>query len=184
LPTAGARTVQLTSRSGRLAPVSGDVEPSSSREPPRPWFSERLPIVIRQEEAQMKRLGVVVTWFLQALLGVLFVLIGIAKYASPMWAESFGRWGYPTGFHLVVGVVEVGGGLALFVPRLATLAAGGLAVVMIGALGTHVVYAEWHRLGAPLVYLLLLAAVGWIRRRDLGHGRLRADAPAASTMVR
>lgn len=114
----------------------------------------------------MRIIKTIVVWALQVVISVMFVLVGLMKFQDPSWARSFARWGYPDGFHLVVGVLEAVGGVALLVPRLTTYAALLLMTVMAGAVVTHLVHGELQRLPVPLVYLLLIALIGWLRRKS------------------
>ena len=82
-------------------------------------------------------------WVPTVLFGALFVLQGVFKLQSGSpWPAMFEEWGYPAGFHIVVGVVELLGGLLLFVPRFAGYAALTLGTVMIGAFLTHLFHGE------------------------------------------
>jgi uncharacterized membrane protein YphA (DoxX/SURF4 family) len=112
----------------------------------------------------MRKLAVVLTWGLQILMGVMFVALGTGKFNDPGWARSFARWGYPEGFHFVIGVAEALGGLALLVPRFVPYGAALLMAVMLGAVLTHAVHGETNRLMVPLVYTALVGLVGWLRR--------------------
>ena len=128
----------------------------------------------------MRIVRIVAVWALQVLVGLLFVLIGVMKFVDPSWPRNFARWGYPDGFYMVVGVVEAIGGVGLLVPRFATYAALLLMTVMAGAVATHLVFGETQRAPAPLSYLLVVALVGWLRRRSMK--RLRAS-PAEQRAV-
>ena len=128
----------------------------------------------------MRIVRIVAVWTLQVLVGLLFVLMGVIKFVDPMWPRNFARWGYPDGFYMVVGVLEAVGGVLLLVPRFATYAAVLLVTVMAGAVTTHLVFGETQRAPVPLVYLLVVALVGWLRRRSMQ--RLRA-APAEQRAV-
>ena len=112
----------------------------------------------------MRIVKMIAVWTLQFVVGLLFVLVGVMKFQDPIWARNFARWGYPDGFYMVVGVLEALGGAALLVPRLATYAALLLMTMMTGASVTHLVHGELKRLPVPLVYLLVIALVGWMRR--------------------
>jgi uncharacterized membrane protein YphA (DoxX/SURF4 family) len=103
-------------------------------------------------------------WILPSLMGALFVLIGLGKNLAPRWQRNFERWGYPDGAYAVVGILEMVGGLLLLVPRLTPLAAGGLGVILVGAIGTHVAFGEMNRLFTPVLYLGILGVSAWIRR--------------------
>jgi uncharacterized membrane protein YphA (DoxX/SURF4 family) len=94
---------------------------------------------------------------------LMFVAAGARKFTSPMWQRMFERWGYPDGFYLVIGAVEVLAGLALLIPRIAAPAALVLIVIMIGAGATHVLHAEQRRLPQIVIMSLLLALVAYGR---------------------
>jgi uncharacterized membrane protein YphA (DoxX/SURF4 family) len=128
----------------------------------------------------MRYVRIIALWTLQIFIGLLFVLVGVMKFQDPVWARNFARWGYPDGFYMVVGVLEAAGGAAFLVPRLTTYASLLLVAMMAGALLTHLVYGELHRLPVPLVYLFVTALVGWLRRKSAL--RLRA-APAGQHAV-
>lgn len=114
----------------------------------------------------MRIVKTIVMWTLQVVIGAMFVLVGLMKFQDPSWQRSFARWGYPDGFYLAVGVLEALGGMALLVPRLTTYAALLLMTVMGGAVVTHLVHGELQRLPVPLVYLVLIALIGWLRRKS------------------
>lgn len=114
----------------------------------------------------MRIIKTVVVWALQILVGAMFVLVGVMKFQDPGWARNFARWGYPDGFYIVVGVLEAVGGSALFVPRFTTYAAILLMTTMAGAVLTHLLHGETQRLGVPLVYLLIVGLIGWLRRKS------------------
>jgi uncharacterized membrane protein YphA (DoxX/SURF4 family) len=115
----------------------------------------------------MRIVKIIAVWTLQIFIGGLFVLVGVMKFQDPIWARNFGRWGYPDGFYLVIGALEAVGGAAMLVPQLTSYAALLLMTMMAGAVVTHAVHGEWQRLPVPLVYLLVVALVGWLRRRSV-----------------
>ena len=120
-------------------------------------------------------------WSLQVLLGVLFVVLGVAKFNDPSWARKFAGWGYPDGFYMVVGVLEIAGGLMVLVPRVASYGALTIATVMVGAALTHLTHGETRRLIGPLIFLALAAAVGWLRRASAARpARLPASERAVT----
>jgi uncharacterized membrane protein YphA (DoxX/SURF4 family) len=103
-------------------------------------------------------------WVATGLLACLFVFSGFMKFVNPEMAEHFSQWGYPDWFRILIGVVELGGGLALLVPRTAWYAAGALEVVMAGAVFTHLRNGEVPQAVVPFVLLCVLAALGYARR--------------------
>jgi uncharacterized membrane protein YphA (DoxX/SURF4 family) len=107
----------------------------------------------------------VLLWALTALLAAFFLVAGGAKLASSASSSvNFARWGYPGWFMCVVGVMEVGGAIALLVPRLAGFAAALLCGTMVGAALTHLAHGETTAAPVPLVLLALVALVGYARR--------------------
>jgi putative oxidoreductase len=106
----------------------------------------------------------VALWALTGLLACLFAFAGSMKFVSPEAAKRFADFGYPDWFRVLIGVAEAGGALALLAPRTAFYAAGALAVVMAGAVFTHLRAGEVPQAAAPLVLLGLLALVGYARR--------------------
>lgn len=73
------------------------------------------------------------------LLALAFALFGGMKFMSPQeLLDNFARWGYPQGSHYLVGALELAGAIGLFIRPLARYAALGLGLLMMGAVGTHI----------------------------------------------
>jgi len=79
----------------------------------------------------------IATWCLTVPLAALFVLAGAGKFGAAA-TENFEKFGYSDGFCVFIGIAEIAGGIGLLVPRLAMWAAAGLAVIMAGAVYTHI----------------------------------------------
>jgi putative oxidoreductase len=124
----------------------------------------------------MKYLKVGGTWILTLLLAVLMVGPGSQKFTSPTWQRMFRTWGYPDGFYLVIGAIEVIGGVGLLIPRLASYCAITLSLVMLGASATQVLRGGRNGVG-EIVFASLLAVIAWIRWRDRLRPGPRASAP-------
>ena len=93
-------------------------------------------------------------WACAIFLAMAFVSVGISKLDGPSamrWTERFVDWGYPANAQYVIGVLEILGGLGVLIPKWRRAAAATLVALMIGALGTHAVHAEFPRLIPPLV---------------------------------
>jgi putative oxidoreductase len=119
------------------------------------------------------------TWLLQLLLAVVMVGPGSQKFTSPVWERMFRSWGYPDGFYLVIGGIEVAAGLGLLVPKIASASAIVLAVVMAGAAATQILRGGRSGVG-EMVFAGLLIAIAALRWRD----RMRftpAAAPATTS---
>ena len=123
-------------------------------------------------------------WGASGLLAALFIYAGLvgkllnAEQAQQQFAEHFGL---PAGLALFIGTCEVAGAVGILIPRLASLAAAGLAVIMLGAAYSHLSAGDPARnLLVPVVALALLVFVGLQRLPDLRAGRrAAADAPPA-----
>jgi DoxX-like family len=121
----------------------------------------------------------VVLWVVQGLLAGVFLLTGTTKLVLPRevlekrmhWAASWPRWGIR-----LLGLAEVAGAVGLVVPGatgvvpvLIPIAALCLAVLMLGAAGTH------RRLGESVVPPLLVGALCLL----VGAARLQLPAPVS-----
>lgn len=105
----------------------------------------------------------ITAWFL----AVSYVVGAPVMMALEFWSHGPSqRFGYPPEFIYLVGVLQTLGGVAMLWRPLASWAAAGLAVLMIGAIGTHL------SVGRPLAaipafgYLALLLWFGWQRRGE------------------
>jgi uncharacterized membrane protein YphA (DoxX/SURF4 family) len=114
-----------------------------------------------------KRLGrgkTIALWVASGLLAALFVLSGSMKFVNAEEAEKlFAKSGYPDWFRVLIGVIEIGGGLALLIPRTTFYAAAALAVVMAGAVFTHLRQGEIPQSAVPFVLLLVLVVIAYTR---------------------
>jgi putative oxidoreductase len=117
----------------------------------------------------MKYLKIGGTWILSILLAVVMAGPGWQKFTGNTWARMFREWGYPDGFYLVIGAVELACGIGLLIPSVASYCALMLSVVMVGAAATHVVHGDRNGVG-ELVFAALLVVIALIRWRD----RIRA----------
>lgn len=103
-----------------------------------------------------------------AVLALIFIASGSAKLAGLEFElQAFERWGYPLGFMYFIGVIEVLGGVALLLPRLSALAGGCLALMMIGAVATHIIHAEWPMFVAASLILIFSALRAWLGRSEI-----------------
>lgn len=102
------------------------------------------------------------------ILAAIFVASGGAKLASLQFElDAFSRWGYSLPFMYLVGALEVAGAIGLLVRRLSALASISLAGLMVGAVATHVVHAEWPMLAVAGTITALAAWRGWAGRGEI-----------------
>ena len=112
-------------------------------------------------------------WVVQILLGATFILAGFMKTTQPIptlatnmgWVNS-----YTPPFVRFIGVIEFLGGIGLIVPAitkiwpwLTPVAAGGLAILMAGAVVYHIQHKESAR-GIPSLILLILSVIVLVGR--------------------
>ena len=110
-------------------------------------------------------------WILQILLALLFSTHGSALIVKPARVrDQLHHLPYSSRFLSFIGVCEVLGGLGLILPLgtgilpwLTPLAAAGLAIIMAGAVWTHMSAKEGPQIGVTAVVALLLVVVACAR---------------------
>ena len=111
----------------------------------------------------MTRLRFMLIWISTCFLAAVFILAGAIKFGDPTAAEHFRKWGYGDWFRILVGIVELVGGVALLVPRAATAAGAILSVIMMGAIFTLFRAEEGKQVLAPALILWMLIYVAYTR---------------------
>jgi putative oxidoreductase len=78
--------------------------------------------------------------------------------------------GAATWFRYFIGLVELAGGIGLLVPRLAALAAIGLALLMVGATITQAFILDGGPLVfTPIILFGLFVVIAWCRRASIAR---------------
>lgn len=102
-------------------------------------------------------------WALQFVLAAVFAFSAWRKFiAHPIPVETVEALGAGQWLRIAIGLAELAGAIGLLVPRLAWLAATCLALLMLGATGTHLFVIG----GSPVLAIVLMlgaAAVAWLR---------------------
>src|SRR5580692_8848610 len=105
-------------------------------------------------------------WVLQALLALAFVGAASGKLlGKPEMVALFDTIGIGQWFRYVTGLLEFAGALLIVVPRAKFFGAALLAVVMVGAVLTHL-FVLHNAPTAPTVLLVLTGVVAWARRGE------------------
>jgi putative oxidoreductase len=104
-------------------------------------------------------------WVVSILLTALFLFAGLPKLLTP--AKIMSQWVYAPWFLTFIGVCETLGAIGLLIPRLAALAAGGLSIIMVGAVYTLVSHHMTKELPVPIVVFFLLMLVIYLRRKEV-----------------
>lgn len=106
----------------------------------------------------------VASWIIQIMIAVLFLMMGGQKLMGEAEVTAnFARWGFPAFMQYIIGFFEVLGAIGLLIPRLAGAAATGLILIMLGALGTHLMHNEFDMVPIPVVVMVLLGIVAYLR---------------------
>ncbi|HKE05681.1 MAG TPA: DoxX family protein [Blastocatellia bacterium] len=113
----------------------------------------------------MGKVKTFILWVLQVLFALFYTIQGIAKFNSSSWIDRFRSYGYPDHFYLVIGVLEVLGGVSLLIPKMTGYGAALLAVIMGGACLTHLAHHETPNAIATAVFMILLGLLAYGRRR-------------------
>jgi uncharacterized membrane protein YphA (DoxX/SURF4 family) len=105
----------------------------------------------------------------------LFFGSGVSKLApSDTQVQSFVHWGYPMWFLYLTGFLEVVGGLSLALASTRFVGSLLLGCVMLGAIATHLAFAEYAMAIVPLVLFGLLVWLASASSRPV-----LAESPAA-----
>ena len=117
---------------------------------------------------------------LAALLTLGFLPPAILKLvAVPEMVENFARWGFPSWFMYVTGLLELTAAVLIVIPRTRAYGAALLVAVMVGAVGTHLSAGEAGQVVAPLVLGVLSTVALWMNRQTLTAAFAgRATSPA------
>lgn len=132
----------------------------------------------------LKKVRLFAAWVLGAYLARMYVRMGWIKFdPAGFWTAAFERWGYPVWLRWLVGAIELGGGLLLLVPWVASYAAVAVSVVMVGAWVTRardarVVDVAW--ISAYLLALFWIAFEWWPFRWPRFRRRGRENGAAAT----
>ena len=82
----------------------------------------------------MKTVKTIAVWVATVLCALMFVFagtMGLVNYEGKA-SEGMAKFGYPDWFRILIGVLELAGGLLLLLPRFAWIGSSTLVVIMIG----------------------------------------------------
>jgi putative oxidoreductase len=112
-------------------------------------------------------------WSLQIALAGVFFNAAYRKFTDhAVPVETFQALGMDPWFRYVTGCLELAGGIGLLIRPVSGLAALGLAIVMIGAIGTHLFLVPDSILPASLLLLALLLVATARKEEILEQGKL------------
>jgi len=112
---------------------------------------------------------VILMWTLSVLMAALFLFAGVSKLiGGAEVAAEFARFGYPTWFRYLIGLIEVAGAVCLLIPKVAAEAASFLVIIMLGAVISHIRAGDGFLEGIlpALLVLLTMGGVTWLRGEE------------------
>ncbi|QYX80850.1 DoxX family protein [Streptomyces akebiae] len=86
--------------------------------------------------------------------------------AHPSAVESFETLGWGSAGMYTIGVLELAGAVGLLIPVLAPVAAVSLGALMVGAFITQITAFDGEYAATPLILIVPLALIAWVRRQD------------------
>ncbi|MFJ7767065.1 DoxX family protein [Streptomyces sp. NPDC097107] len=107
----------------------------------------------------------------QVLLALFFAVASAAPklVAHSSATDSFAEMGWGNAGMYVIGVLELAGAIALFIPVLQSVAATALSALMVGAFVVQLTYFDGENAATPLILLVPLLVVAWARRGHNGE---------------
>lgn len=106
---------------------------------------------------------------LRGLFTAMFLLAaGIKLMAMPFEVAGFIRFGYPLWFMYLVGILQLVGAALLWTRGFVGFGASLLAILTVGAVGSHLRAGDPVLMAVPaFVLLILLAGLAYARRKEL-----------------
>lgn len=87
--------------------------------------------------------------------------------AHPSAVESFDTLGWGSAGMYTIGALELAGAIGLLIPALASVAAASLGALMVGAFITQITAFDGEYAATPLILIVPLALIAWVRRQDV-----------------
>jgi putative oxidoreductase len=99
-------------------------------------------------------------WVPTLFLVYVFARQGVAKFSEDSgWARAFAVWHFPVWFRILIGSIETAAAALLLTRRTASAGAAMIAVVMLGAMGTHIYRHHPEQVRSEVLPLLLALIV-------------------------
>ena len=111
----------------------------------------------------MKKWKLVVSWAVRILTAFGFLGASLGKLTNNSEViKMFEDWGFPEGFHFIIGIFELLLAILLVIPKTLKIAIIGLALIMVGAVITHLLNDPVIQLIRPFIFLVLLSIIYYI----------------------
>ncbi|WP_440114080.1 DoxX family protein [Paenibacillus sp. QZ-Y1] len=97
----------------------------------------------------------IVGYIVLVVLAGVFVMTGYSKVSgAELMIQTFESFSYPTWTMYLLGAVELLSAVGLLIPRTRILASGILTFILIGAVGSHLIYGQYSAIPFPAVLLV------------------------------
>lgn len=104
-------------------------------------------------------------WIASGIVTLVLLMGGGMKLSGQEMAlKSFADLGLPAWFGTFIGACEIAGAIGIWLPRLSSLAALGISIIMIGAVYYHIVFPPIPA-AIPALVVLLCAVYIFLRRK-------------------
>ena len=124
--------------------------------------------------------GDIALWVPTLFLVYVFARQGPAKFSDESgWARAFVVWHYPVWFRILIGVLETAAAILLLTRRTAPIGAALIALVMLGGMGTHIVWRHPEQVTSevlPLTLSLIVLRGRWSHVARMVAGWRRGSA--------
>ena len=114
----------------------------------------------------MNKVKIIAVYALMGLTTFAFGAAGIFKLlGTPELHLSFAKLGLPEWFGYFIGAAEIAGAIGIWFKRVATPAAAGLAIIMLGAIYYHVTFDPMQQAIPAVVLFIFTASIALIKRK-------------------
>lgn len=111
----------------------------------------------------MKKRNLILSWILRALVALGFLGASLGKLSNnPSVIEMFENWGFPSGFHFVIGIIELLLAILILIPKTLKIGLIGFIVILIGAMATHLINDPIGQLIRPVIFGVLIAGIHYL----------------------
>jgi uncharacterized membrane protein YphA (DoxX/SURF4 family) len=114
----------------------------------------------------MKKGRLILSWTLRGLISLGFLMASTGKLSNnPVVIQMFEGWGYPEGFHFLIGIIELILAVLLLIPKTLRISIIGISMILIGAAITHLINDPILELIRPSIFAILLGVVYFLHFR-------------------
>jgi uncharacterized membrane protein YphA (DoxX/SURF4 family) len=108
----------------------------------------------------------IIWWILRILLGAAMVFFSIPKLTGDQQAiQTFTALGAEPILRYITGLLEIGGGVLLLIPRTALYGAAAVAATMLGAIASHLfVLGTGGSFPLAIAFLVIAGIILWLTR--------------------